>query len=70
MTTIEVERVVNEVETEEERVLRWREQTLLRAGYDARLARKLALRPHIDLHRAVALVRDGCPPGTAAEILL
>ncbi|MGQ0433449.1 MAG: hypothetical protein ACT452_13685 [Microthrixaceae bacterium] len=70
MSAIEVEQAVREVETEDERVFAWRFESLLRAGYPERLAHKLALRPQIDLHRAVALVRRGCPPETAAEILI
>ncbi|MGI9659333.1 MAG: hypothetical protein ACR2OD_10525 [Gaiellaceae bacterium] len=58
------------VETEQERVFRWRLQQLADAGYGYRLAFKLALRPQVDLHAAVALVRDGCPASTAARILL
>ena len=57
-------------ETEAERVFRWRLQQLADAGYGYRLAFKLALRPQIDLHKAVGLTRDGCPPATAARILL
>jgi hypothetical protein len=70
MATIEVEQAVREVETEEERVLRWRHEELRRAGYPDRLALKLALRRNVDLHRAVDLLRRGCPPETAARILL
>jgi hypothetical protein len=69
MATVEVEAAVREVETEAERVLRWRVEELARAGYDDRLALKLALRAHVDLHRAVDLVRRGCDPGLAARIL-
>jgi hypothetical protein len=53
MATIEVEQAVQEVETEDERVMRWRRDELRRAGYDERLALKLALRRHVDLHLAV-----------------
>jgi hypothetical protein len=70
MATIEVEEAVRETETEDERVLRWRQSELLRAGYEERLALKLALRRHVDLHVATDLVRRGCPPDTAARILL
>ena len=70
MATIEVEQAVREVETEEERVLRWRQEELCRAGYPDRLALKLALRRNVDLHQAVDLLRRGCPPETAARILL
>ena len=58
------------LETEEERVLSWRHASLLAAGYDARHALKLALRPDVDLHLAVRLRRDGCPADTALRILL
>jgi hypothetical protein len=58
------------VESEEERVVEWREEELLRAGYPAPAARKLALRPDIDLHKAVDLIRAGCDPTLATRILL
>ncbi|MGH3020665.1 MAG: hypothetical protein ACRDNR_10965 [Gaiellaceae bacterium] len=56
--------------TEEERVFSWRHASLLAAGYEHRLAFKLALRPEVDLHLAVRLRQAGCPPETAARILL
>jgi hypothetical protein len=58
------------LETEEERVFSWRHASLLAAGYEHRLAFKLALRPEVDLHLAVRLRRAGCPPDIAARILL
>jgi hypothetical protein len=58
------------LETEEERVFSWRHASLLGAGYDHRLALKLALRADVDLHLALRLQRDGCPLETAARILL
>ena len=58
------------LQTEEERVLTWRRESLLAAGYDQRLSLKLALRPDVDLHLAAALLTRGCPPATAADILL
>jgi hypothetical protein len=70
MATVEVEEAVREVETEAERVLRWRTDELTRAGYDDRLALKLALQPHVDLHRAIDLIRRGCEPALAARILI
>lgn len=57
-------------EGEEERVLAWRESVLERAGFSPRDAFELAIRPDIDLHTAVDLVRRGCPPATACRILL
>ncbi|MGH3036990.1 MAG: hypothetical protein ACRDMU_07390 [Gaiellaceae bacterium] len=56
--------------TEEERVFSWRHASLLAAGYEHRLAFKLALRPEVDLHLAVRLRQAGCPPDLAARILL
>jgi hypothetical protein len=53
-----------------EEVLRWRFERLLDAGYDAATASALAKRVEIDLHLAVRLVRNGCPPGTAVSILV
>lgn len=58
------------LQTEEERVLSWRQESLLAAGYDLKHALKLALRSEVDLHLAVRLGRAGCPPETAARILL
>ena len=58
------------LETEEERVFSWRHASLLAAGYEHRVAFKLALRPEVDLHLAVRLRRGGCPPDVAARILL
>lgn len=58
------------LESDSERVFSWRHASLLAAGYDHRNAFKLALRPEVDLHLAVRLRRQGCPPETAARILL
>jgi hypothetical protein len=54
---------------EESDVIRWRRAALLRAGYDEESARELARRIDIDLHRAVDIVRAGCPPELAYRIL-
>ena len=70
MASVEVIEAIGEVETEAERVLRWRVEELRRAGYGERLARRLATRPHVDLHQAIELLRRGCPPETAAQILI
>lgn len=56
--------------TEEERVFSWRHASLLAAGYEHRLAFKLALRHEVDLHLAIRLRQTGCPPDIAARILL
>ena len=57
------------VETELERVERWRSEELMRAGYDPAAAQDLAARLDIDLHSATDLLERGCPPETAAQIL-
>jgi hypothetical protein len=61
---------LNQVETENERVERWRAEALEKVGYDAVSAHELAARPDIDLHRAIALIEQGCSPGLALQILL
>ena len=55
--------------TEQELVERWRADELERAGYPEDVAAELAMRADVDLHRAIALVRDGCSPALAADIL-
>jgi hypothetical protein len=59
-----------QVETEAERIERWRATELERAGYDPRAAAELASRPYVDLHLAVELLERGCPADTALQILL
>lgn len=56
--------------TEEERVVAWRIEGLMRAGYDRYAAIELAERPRIDLHVAQDLLAKGCPVETALRILL
>ena len=58
------------VESDNERVVSWRVEELIRAGYDEFDAIELALGRHVDLHKAIDLVRYGCPPETAVRILL
>jgi hypothetical protein len=53
-----------------ELVIDWRRRELRRAGYDRRQASKLAARLEVDLHQAVELVKRGCAPATAVQILL
>jgi hypothetical protein len=57
-------------ESELTQVERWRIDELERAGYDARAATTLAARHDIDLHSAVDLLRKGCSPELALQILL
>ena len=58
------------VETEQERVERWRVEALERAGYEPEAAAELAAHPDVDLHRAIELLESGCPAETALRILL
>ena len=57
-------------QTEAERILRWRQEELERAGFGVKEAAQLAQRPDVDLHVAVELVARGCPQDTAMRILL
>jgi hypothetical protein len=59
-----------QVETEAERIERWRAEELERAGYDSVAAGELAARHDVDLHLAVDLLGRGCPADTALRILL
>ena len=61
---------VHIVETEAEKVERWRAEALEKVGYDPESALMLASRPAVDLHQAVELVEAGCSPELALRILL
>jgi hypothetical protein len=67
MSTTEIQ---EHVETENERVSRWRAEELERAGYDLSSAAVLAASSAVDLHLAVALLERGCPQDVAVQILL
>ncbi len=59
-----------EIETESERVERWRTAELMRVGFAGDDAVALAARTgDVDLHEAIELVRRGCPPELAVRIL-
>ena len=58
------------VETELERVERWRTEELIRAGYDPGSAAQLAARHDVDIRQAAAMLAQGCPPDLALQILL
>jgi hypothetical protein len=57
-------------ETEQERISRWRAEELERAGFEATAASLLAARTDVDLHYAIDLLRNGCSPELALQILL
>jgi hypothetical protein len=69
MASIDIELEGRET-TEEERVIQWRLEELERAGYDEVSALELALTMSVDLHQATHLVRVGCTPELACDILL
>jgi hypothetical protein len=58
------------VETELERVERWRTEELIRAGYDPGSAAQLAARHDVDIRQAAAMLAQGCSPDLALQILL
>ena len=66
MTTAET----NVRPSEQELVERWRAEELERAGYPADLAEELSTRTDVDLHRAAELLKQGCSPELAVQILL
>ena len=57
------------IETELERVERWRAAELVRVGFAGDDAVALAARLDVDLHEAISLVQRGCPPELAVRIL-
>lgn len=48
----------------------WRAEQLELAGYGAAAAAELAARHEVDLHLAVEMLAQGCPPELALKILL
>jgi hypothetical protein len=56
-------------EDEQSKVESWRLHILIEAGFPLTLAERLAA-SNADLHVCVDLLRQGCDPETAAEILL
>ena len=57
------------IETELDRVERWRTAELMRVGFAGDDAVALAARLDVDLHQAIELVQRGCPPELAFRIL-
>jgi hypothetical protein len=60
---------VHEPQSEKAKVESWRLHVLIQADYPLRLAERLAA-SEADLHRAVELVKRGCAPEMATEILV
>jgi len=61
---------VQATDTEQQRIERWRAEELERAGYDRSAAVLLSGRLDVDLHYAIDLLRAGCAPELALQILL
>jgi len=57
------------VDDRDARVLHWRAERLIAAGYDGETALLLAFDTTVDLHQAIDLVERGCPVVTAVRIL-
>ncbi|MGZ8688184.1 MAG: hypothetical protein ACXWZP_07125 [Gaiellaceae bacterium] len=57
------------VDDRDARVLHWRAERLIAAGYDGETALLLAFDTTVDLHQATDLVERGCPVATAVRIL-
>ena len=60
---------IETVETETERVERWRTAELMRVGFPGDDAVALAVRTDVDLHEAIQLIKHGCPTDLAVRIL-
>jgi hypothetical protein len=56
--------------SELDRVERWRQEALSRAGYDAESSLVLAASHDVDLHDAIELLERGCTVDLALQILL
>jgi hypothetical protein len=61
---------VDDAATEQKRVEQWREQKLVRAGYDTDVAWLLSTHHEVDVHEAIKLIRGGCDQTVAMLILL
>ena len=55
---------------EQSRIVLWRFERLRAAGFPTATAMTLATRQDVDLHTALALRAEGCPPDTVVNILL
>jgi hypothetical protein len=58
------------IDPEAELVRAWRIEELVRAGYTPEHAQELADLNYVDLHLATSLLRQGCSPELALQILV
>ena len=65
----ETTEIILERENEQAKVESWRLHVLIEAGFPLPLAERLAA-SEADLHTCTDLLRQGCSPATAAQILL
>ena len=61
---------VSPADEEQEAVVRWRFDELVRSGYSWGSALRVAKRLDVDLRLAERLIETGCPTDTALRILL
>ena len=59
-----------QLDPEAELVRAWRIEELVRAGYTSEHAQELADLNYVDLHLATDLLRQGCSPELALQILV
>lgn len=58
------------IDVEHSKVETWRLHVLSEAGYPIGIAQRLAMTAAVDLHVACDILRRGCSPERAADILL
>lgn len=58
------------IDREYSRVEKWRLHVLSEAGYPFAIAQRLAMSFSVDLHVACEILKGGCSPEVAADILL
>jgi hypothetical protein len=61
---------VDMLELERDKLINWRLDQLLEAGYPLRTAKRLAEHPNVDLHLARQLLKNGATVRQAIHILL
>lgn len=58
------------LDDEPSKVEKWRMHVLSEAGYPFGIAQRLAMSAAVDLHVACEILKGGCSPDVAADILL